>query len=78
MGGKAFSNQAPLLLTHLPVSVRKAGTLSVFKARLLWSCSAPTFISIITGIIIIIIIMIVVVVVVVAFFFYSFVYLLHF
>ena len=34
MGGRAFSYQAPLLWNNLPVEVRGADTLSIFKSRL--------------------------------------------
>ena len=34
MGGRAFSYQAPLLWNQLPVWVREADTLSIFKVRL--------------------------------------------
>ena len=34
MRGRAFSYQAPLLWNHLPVWVREADTLSMFKSRL--------------------------------------------
>lgn len=34
LGTRAFSYQAPLLWNHLPVSVREADTLSIFKSRL--------------------------------------------
>ncbi|XP_059203563.1 uncharacterized protein LOC131982996 [Centropristis striata] len=34
LGAKAFSYQAPLLWNHLPVSVREADTLSLFKSKL--------------------------------------------
>ena len=33
-GARAFSHQAPLLWNHLPVSVREADTLSIFKSKL--------------------------------------------